>query len=201
MRHFGNCFSDESCCCGDLKRYFLIGLITAAVFLLEFFGSLHSHSLALLSDSFHSLGHILALGVMITIGLLSLTSNKKNQLQNRGSFLNGLIILGTSFYIVYEAMVRFFSPLAILTIPMLRYAIIGLLGNVVTFILQRKTEKNNLNDSFLTCLFYDLHNSILVIVSGIIVFWTGWLFIDLVASFILAGTMIYSSSKIIRDSC
>ncbi len=79
--------------------------------MIEFVGGLVSNSLALLSDSFHMLSDVLALG----LSMLAIYFASKSRLHDTFgylrfeilvAFLNGLALIVISIWILYEAIVR-----------------------------------------------------------------------------------------------
>jgi cobalt-zinc-cadmium efflux system protein len=86
---------------------------------------------------------------------------------------------------------------------MLSVAIIGLVVNIVlTIVLTRSTkEEENLNiKSALWHFIGDLLNSVGVIISAILIYFTGLTILDPVISIIIGGVIFIGGAKIIRES-
>ena len=107
-------------------------LITLA----EFIGGLLSGSLALISDAWHNLSDVLSL-------MLGYAGEKVSERQGGDHFtfglkrfeviialINAVSLLGIGIFIVYEAVQRFLTPVAVDVTIMIPVAIVGLAGNI-----------------------------------------------------------------------
>lgn len=86
---------------------------------------------------------------------------------------------------------------------MLTIASIGLFVNIIlTFVLTRSTkEEENLNiKSALWHFLGDLLSSVGIIISAVIIYFTGWTILDALISMIIAGIIFTGGAKIIRES-
>ena len=177
--------------------------------IVEIIGGIVSNSLALLSDSAHMISDVLALGLsMIAIYLASRPSNSRYtfgylRFEIIASFLNGLTLAIIAVGIFVEGVKRFIRPEDIDFKLMLIISTIGLIVNaVLTFVLSRSTkEEENLNvKSALWHFIGDLLSSIGVIVSAILIYFTGLNFFDPLISVIIGGIIFAGGFKIIRES-
>jgi len=186
------------------KRIGLAILINMGITLAEAIGGMLSGSLALLSDAGHNLSDVISL-------LLSLLGEKlsKKKPTPRHTFgfkrteiftalINSLSLIGIAFFIVVEAIKRIPSPPQLFIGIMLGVAIIGLFGNLFSMtILGRKESNLNIKAAYLH-LFYDAISSMAVIGSGILIYLTGWVIVDLIVSLLIAGMVIWSGLGIIK---
>lgn len=91
-------------------------IITLIFTIVEFVGGLYANSLALLSDSFHMLSDVLALGLsMLAIYFASKPPTKHYtygflRLEIIVAFLNGLALIVISLGIMYEGILRIIHP-------------------------------------------------------------------------------------------
>src|SRR3989338_6213791 len=121
-----------------LSRIRLAFLLTALGMLFEFIGGFLSNSLALLSDAGHMLTHLFALGTSYFAILLSLRPATKNRTYGfyraeiLAAFINGIVLVFISGYLVYEAVSRFISPEKIKVGQMLLVAGVGLVINGIS---------------------------------------------------------------------
>jgi cobalt-zinc-cadmium efflux system protein len=86
---------------------------------------------------------------------------------------------------------------------MLTIAVIGLIVNIVlTYVLSRsmKEEKNLNVQSALWHFIGDLLSSIGVIISAIIIFYTGWIFFDPIISMVIGAIIFTGGWRIVRES-
>lgn len=184
-------------------------MITLFFTVVEFVGGIVSNSLALLSDSFHMLSDVLALGLsMVAIYF----ANKKPtsnytfgflRFEILAAFLNGLALVIISLWIFYEAIMRIIYPKPVESGLMLVVATIGLVVNIVlTVILMRSLKsENNINiQSALWHFIGDLLNSVGVIVAVILIYFTDIQMIDPILSMIIAAVILRGGYKIIRNA-
>ncbi|MGQ9638730.1 MAG: cation diffusion facilitator family transporter [Thermodesulfobacteriota bacterium] len=186
------------------KRIGLAILINISISVAEAIGGMLSGSLALLSDAGHNLSDVISLGLSYLGEKLS--AKKPTPRHTFGlkrteiftALINSLSLIGIALFIVVEALRRI-SLLPKLSLGiMLGVAVIGLLGNLFSmFILGKKDNSLNIKATYLH-LFYDAVSSIAVIISGIIIYLTGWIIVDLAVSFLIAGMVLWSGLGIIK---
>ena len=155
----------------------------------EFVGIV-SNSLALLSDSFHMLSDVLALGFINGSDLFLEQATYKElyiwflRLEIIVAFLNGLALIVISLGIMYEGIMRIIHPRPVESGIMILIAFIGLIANIVlTIILMISLKKNNINiQSALWHFIGDLLNSLGIIVAFVLIHFTGWNIVDPIIS-------------------
>jgi cobalt-zinc-cadmium efflux system protein len=177
--------------------------------IVEIIGGLLSNSLALLSDSAHMISDVLALGLsMIAIYLATRPPNARFtfgylRFEIVASFLNGLALAIISVGIFVEGIRRFIKPETIDFKLMMVIASIGLVVNIVlTMVLSRSMkEEENLNvQSALWHFIGDLLSSVGVIVSAILIYFTGLLWFDPLISMVIGCIIFAGGWKIIKES-
>lgn len=104
-------------------------------------------------------------------------------------------------FIFYEAFQRFAQPAEVRTIEMLIIATFGLVANGLAAItLSSSTgESLNIKGAFLHVI-SDILGSIGAISAAVIMFFTGWYQVDPLVSVAIGILVLYSSSKLIRES-
>lgn len=192
------------------KKTLWITLILTVFFtIVEIIGGLLSNSLALLSDSAHMISDVIALGLSMTaIYLARRPPNAKYtfgflRFEIIASFLNGLALCVIAFGIFIEGIRRFINPEEIDFTLMITIASIGFVVNLVlTWVLSHShREEENLNiQSALWHFIGDLLSSAGVIVSAIIIYFTGWLFFDPLISVVIGGIIFVGGAKILREA-
>ena len=92
---------------------------------------------------------------------------------------NAALLFGVGAYVLYEAVRRFLAPVEVPGAALLTVAAIGLVVNVISFLLLRRSAKESLNlrGAFLE-VFSDMIGSAGVIVAGIVLITTGWPYVD-----------------------
>lgn len=143
-------------------------------------------SLTLLGDAGHMFTDVLGIGM--SLAALTLTSQRgKNPQRTFGLYrvevlaalTNALMLSAVSIYVLVEAIRRFSGPPEVDTGPMLVVAVLGLLANIVAFVLLRPGAKEsiNLKGAYLEAL-SDLLGSLSVIAAALIIAGTGWQLAD-----------------------
>jgi cobalt-zinc-cadmium efflux system protein len=192
------------------KRTLWITLMLTAFFtIVEIVGGLLSHSLALLSDSAHMISDVIALGLsMFAIYMATRPPNARYtfgylRFEIVASFLNGLALAIIAIGIFIEGINRIIHPVDIDFKLMLVIALIGLVVNLtLTIVLSRSMkEEENLNvQSALWHFFGDLLSSAGVIVSAVIIYFTGYTIFDPIISMVIGGIIFFGGARIIRES-
>lgn len=184
-------------------------IITLFFTIVEFAGGILSNSLALLSDSFHMLSDVIALGLsMVAIYFASRKPTAKYtfgylRFEIIAAFLNGLALAIISIWIFYEAIMRIIYPKPVESGLMLVIATIGLIVNIVlTIILMRSLKsENNINiQSALWHFIGDLLNSVGVILAVVLIYFTGIQMIDPILSMVIAVIILRGGYKIMRNA-
>ncbi len=172
----------------------------------ELAGGLLSGSLALISDATHNISDAIAL----IFGYLGeKVSEKKPDLEYSfglrrfeviTAVINAIALWAIGFFIIYEAILRWAEPVEINLKLMIPIAIIGLAGNMASiFILGREHKNMNARAAFLHLL-YDAITSVIVIATGILVYFTGALWLDPLVSIVISVFMIFSSYGILAEA-
>lgn len=155
--------------------------LTAGYMLAEAVTGILTQSLALLADAGHMLTDAGALG----LSLLAVWFSERPSTPERSfgyyraeilaAFVNALVLLLMSFYIVYEAWQRFKNPPVVIGWPMLIVASIGMVVNLVGIRLLGTFSGKSLNvrAAYLEVM-SDLLGSLGVVAAGVIVLTTGW---------------------------
>ncbi|MCG9804434.1 cation diffusion facilitator family transporter [Staphylococcus argenteus] len=184
-------------------------IITLLFTMIEFVGGLVSNSLALLSDSFHMLSDVLALGLsMLAIYFASKKPTARYtfgflRFEILAAFLNGLALIVISIWILYEAIVRIIYPQQIESGIMFLIASIGLLVNIILTIILVRSLKQEDNINIQSALWHfmgDLLNSIGVIVAVVLIHFTGWRIIDPIISIVISIIILRGGYKITRNA-
>lgn len=192
------------------KKTLWITLILTLFFtIVEVVGGLVADSLALLSDSAHMMSDVIALGLSLTaIYLATRNSNKTYtfgflRFEILASFLNGIALTIIAVGIFIEGIKRIINPREVDLQLMLIVASIGLLVNIIlTIVLIRSTKvENNLNiKSALWHFIGDLLNSVGVILSAVLIYFTDFLIFDPLISLVIGIVIFIGGAKIIREA-
>lgn len=175
--------------------------LTFTYFLVEVVVGYWTNSLALLSDAAHMLTDVIGLALALFANWMSrrpITARRSfgyYRLEILSAFVNALILIGISLYILVEAYGRFRNPPVVDSSNMTLVAFVGLLVNVLGIYLLRKGAKDSLNvkGAYLEVV-SDLLSSVGVIIAGLVMTYTGWYYADplfsaIIGLFILPRTL------------
>ncbi len=190
-----------------LSRLRLAILLTALGMLFEFAGGFLSNSLALISDAGHMLTHLFALGTSYFAIRLSMRPTTKNRTYGfyraeiLAAFINGVVLIFISGYLVYEAVLRFRSPEPIKISQMLLVAGSGLIINGISTALLAKFSMHDINirSAFLHEI-GDMVSSIAVVAAGVIILYTRSYFIDPLISLFICILIVIWAVRLIVES-
>jgi len=189
------------------KRLWIALIVSSLIVIVEFTGGFLGQSLALVSDSGHVLTDVLAVGV----GILTLRLGRKRHTARRtfgyhraeifAALINGSTLIAVALLIIYEAYLRLQQPPTVQGLLVLGIASVGLLGNLgIAGLLSRSGEANlNVRGVFLHTV-GDALSSVAVIVSSLIIIFTGYQGIDSLAAAIIGVLIMLSAYRLVRDS-
>lgn len=181
-------------------------IITFSFAIVEVFAGFMSNSLALISDAGHMVTDATALGLAL---MAQIIANKPPTAKNSfgygrtealAAFVNSLIMLAVIGWIVFEAIQRFAHPEPVKGAIVFVVATIGLIANlVVVWILSHDTKSVNIKAAMIHVI-GDLLGSIAAIISGIVIYKTGWLLIDPLLSIFVSLLILKSTISVLRES-
>lgn len=182
--------------------------LTAGGMVIEFVGGILSNSLALVSDAWHMLTHLFALGMSYFAILLSLRPITKKRTYGfyraevLAAFVNGIVLILIAVYIVYDAVMRFITPQEVKVGEMLFIAMIGLVVNGVSIALLAKASGHDLNiKSAILHELGDTISSVAVVAGGIAIFYTKNYIIDpILAVFICILIAVWAIKLLIESA-
>ena len=171
----------------DKKILALSFAIITGFMVVEFVGGYWFNSLALMADAGHMANDSLSLFLALLALFLSAQKQRYIALLNSGS----LIVV--ALMILVEAIQRWQNPIEMMALPMLGVASLGLLVNLLVAKIMLNSDHDNLNikAAYLHVL-TDLFGSIIAILSGLSVYFLGWLWVDPLASMILSVLVLKS---------
>lgn len=192
---------------GSARRLGLALGMVVVVMLVEIAGGIVSGSLALLADAAHMATDAFALGLaLVASRLVSRPGGPRHSYGLRrapvlAAFVNGLLLLLLSGWIVVEALQRFVAPPPVLAGTMLAVAVVGLLANVLSFWLLHGGDRHDLNlRAALLHVLGDLLGSVAAIAAALIMLTTGWLLADPLLSIGVALLVGFAAFNLLRQS-
>jgi cobalt-zinc-cadmium efflux system protein len=192
----------------QVNRSLIVGIFLNITFVIVEFGAgFFSSSLALISDAGHNLSDVASLALaLLAFKLLKSKPTEKFTYGYRKasiliSLLNAVILLVAVGSIGYESVQRFIVPKPVDTNVIIWVAAIGIVINAVSALLFfRDREKDlNLKGAYLH-LMIDALVSIGVVLSGVVMMYTQWLWIDPFISLVIMVVILTSTWNLLRDS-
>ncbi|CAN5727938.1 cation diffusion facilitator family transporter [soil metagenome] len=171
------------------KRLAISFVLILVFFVVEAVGGVLTNSLALISDAGHMLTDVIGLGMALAaIQLASRHSRRSDagqhtfglyRLEILAAFVNSLLLFGVAIYVLVEAARRITGDPEVLGLPMLIVASLGLVVNVIAFLLLRQGSKESINveGAYLEVL-ADTLGSVGVIIAAILLELFGWTWVD-----------------------
>ena len=174
--------------------------------LVEFVGGKLAHSLALIADAAHLVTDAGALGLaFFAAWIAAQPATRKmsygfHRVEILAALVNGVGLVTIALFVVREALRRFPSPPEPQSALMLGVGGAGLLFNlsIALFLARFARESVNVRSAFYHVL-ADLLGSLGVIVAGFVIWKTGWLYADPLASIGIAALIIWGAWRILRD--
>lgn len=192
----------------NFNRAFAIGTILNLLFVVieGWYGTI-SHSLALIADAGHNLSDVMTL--LLAWGTMAL-ANRSATARHTYGFKKATILasLGSATFlcaaigvIIWEALGRLNAPAPVQGMTMTIVAAIGVAINTATALLFMSGRKNDLNikGAFLH-MAADAAVSAGVVISGLIITFTGWNILDPVISIAIAFVILLSGWELLKDS-
>jgi cobalt-zinc-cadmium efflux system protein len=189
------------------RKLALVAVINSIGFVAELVGGLLFGSVALLSDAVHMLFDALAYIMAFAAAYVATNFDTSerwsyglHRLEPLSAFLNGALLIPMVGFILYESYQRFFHPVPIDTIPTLVLAVFGLLINAVSvYVIEGDEMSLNERGAFYHLL-GDAGGSIAVIVSVLVVEYTGIQMIDPITAVLISAIIVWSAVQLLKGS-
>lgn len=179
---------------------------TAGYAVVELGGGLWTGSLALLSDAGHMFSDVLALGLAATAARLAQRPAGHRhtygwaRAEVIGALVNSLLMLAIIAVLVVEAVARLHEPKPVAATGMILIAFIGMLVNIAVAWVMSRGEMTLGTRAALLHVLGDLVSSVAAVAAGVVIYATGWLPIDPILSLVIAGLILVSTLRLLRDT-
>lgn len=181
--------------------------LTGVYFIIELGIGLWTGSIAVISDAFHTFSAVGGVLVAIFAARLAKRPADPNfsfgwyRSEIIGALVNGGFLLVMAVVVIIMAAMRLTSPIDLPTGPMLLAAAGGLLTEFVSLGLIWKQSKSDLNvRGALWHIIQTFVGSLLIIVTALVIKFTGFLLIDPILGMVFGFVLIWASWGILRDS-
>jgi cobalt-zinc-cadmium efflux system protein len=192
----------------NYDRAFAVGVaLNVSFVLLEFTFGFLSNSLALIADAGHNLSDVLGLLLAWGASVLArrLPSNKRTYGLRRASILaalgNAALLFVAVGGIAWEAIRRFANPAPVESGVVMAVAAVGIVINTITalMLMRGSHEDLNLRGAFLH-MAADALVSLGVVMSGLLILFTNWLWLDPVTSLAIVAVIIWGTWGLAKES-
>jgi cobalt-zinc-cadmium efflux system protein len=189
-------------------RAFVIAITLNSVFVaVEFIYGFIANSTALMADAGHNLSDVL--GLVLAYGAMLLARKPPSQRYTyglRGSSIlaalgNAMLLFVACGAIGWEALQRLTNPPTVVSTTVMWVAGLGILINGLSAWLFMKGSKSDLNirGAYLHMV-ADAAVSLGVVLSGVLMLYTGWFLVDPLMSLVIVAVILWSSWALLRES-
>ena len=206
--HDGDGHSHAPAVSAGNERVVLIGfLLTAGFMVAEIIAGLLSGSLALIADA----GHMLTDAAALLLAWAAFRFGRRAsdgkrtfgymRLEVVAGLINAVTLFALVGWIIYEAIQRFMTPHDVLAGPMFVVAVLGLVVNIVVFLVLARGDKDHVNiRGAMVHVLGDLLGSVAAIAAAVTIWLTGWMPIDPILSVLVSLLILRSAWRLFRNS-
>ncbi len=176
---------------GGSKNILIAFILNASFAVIELIGGYFTNSVAIYSDALHDFGDSLAL-------LFSYFAEKISQKESDRKYtfgyrrfsmlsaiINGVILIGGSIFVIYEAVSRLYDPQELKPEGMIGLAVLGIAVNAIAAF--RLSKDDGMNAKMVMYhLLEDLFGWVAVLAVSIILLFKPWYFLDSVLSILIS---------------
>jgi cobalt-zinc-cadmium efflux system protein len=188
------------------RRMLIAAAINGAMVGLEVAGGIITGSLALLADAGHVLSDLGAIALaLFAARIAGRAAGPRRTFGYQRSeviaaLVNGLTLVAIAVVIVVGAVDRLSDPPDVEGVGVVVLGLLSLVGNAgATWVLARG-EREDLNlEAVLRHSFADALGSVGVVISGVVILATDWTLIDPLIAIVIAGLIVASSVRLIRE--
>jgi cobalt-zinc-cadmium efflux system protein len=180
--------------------------INAALVVAGVIGGILTGSLALLADAGHVLSDLGAIGLaLLAVALASRSGGPRRTFGYQRSeviaaLTNGLTLVAVAVLVVVAAVHRLGDPSDVKGAGVIVLGLVALAGNLAATWVLARGGRDDLNlEAVLRHSFADALGSLGVVVAGVVIAITGWNTIDPLVGIAIAGLILLSSVRLVRD--
>jgi cobalt-zinc-cadmium efflux system protein len=189
------------------SQKFKLSLVTNSLFaFIELLFGIFANSLTLISDALHNWTDSLTLLIAFIADRIShrrADNHNSYGLKRAGiiaSLLNSFILILMAGYIFWQAYQRFWNPEPVNGGIVVLISLLGILANgFVARLFHSERGDLNVKSAYLNMLF-DALASVGALVAGLIIYFTGILWVDSIISFVIGGLLLYGAIDVVRDA-
>lgn len=189
------------------RKLLLSILLNSVITIAQVIGGLISGSLSLLSDALHNFSDVISLFISYIADKFSRKSASVTKTfgykraEIIAAFVNAATLIIVAFYLVFEAVLRFFNPQAVESDLVIWLAILGIVFNGFSVLLLHKDSKNNMNmRSAYLHLLTDMAASVAVLVGGLLMKYFEWFWVDSLLTVLIAAYLLIMGFDLLKNS-
>jgi cobalt-zinc-cadmium efflux system protein len=181
--------------------------LTGVYFLIEMGIGLWTGSIAVISDAFHTFSAVG--GVLVAVAAARLARRPADEKRSFGwyraeiigALVNGGFLLGMALVVIVMGAMRLFDPIELPTGPMLLAAAGGVVTEVISLGLIWQKSQSDLNvKGALWHIIQTFVGSLLIIVTALVIYFTGFLLIDPILGIAFGFVLLWASWAILREA-
>ena len=189
------------------KALVISAWLTGIYFVIELAVGLWTGSIAVLSDAFHTLSAVG--GVLVAILAQRIAARPADAQRSFGwyraeiigALVNGGFLLGMALLVIWMGVMRLGNPIHLPTGPMLWVAFGGLVTEIISLGLMWKSSRDDLNArGALWHIIQTFVGSLLIIVTALVIQFTGFLQIDPILGAAFGVVLLWASIGVIREA-
>ena len=189
------------------KALMISAWLTGVYFVIELAIGLWTGSIAVLSDAFHTLSAVG--GVLVAIIAQRIARRPADSARSFGwyraeiigALVNGGFLLGMALLVIWMGAMRLGNPIHLATGPMLLVAFGGLVTEVISLGLMWQSSKDDLNArGALWHIIQTFVGSLLIIVTALVIEFTGFLAIDPILGMAFGVVLLWASVGVIKEA-
>lgn len=182
-------------------------LLNVVITVAQIIGGIISGSLALISDALHNLSD--ALAVLLAWIANYLAGKPRTHRVSFGfqraeilaAFINALVLIAISVYLVIEAIRRFIHPEVVDPLWMFWLGLLGLVANGISVMILYGGRKHNINmKAAYLHLLGDAMTSLAVVAGAIAIHAMGWFWVDPLITLLISFYLMFHTCTILRES-
>ena len=189
------------------QRLGLTIILNVVITVAQVIGGVISGSLALISDALHNLSDGFAVALAYFADRLSHREKTAKgtfgfkRAEILAAFINALILIAISFYLMVEAVQRYIDPQVIDYRWMLWMGLLGVVANGFSVFLLHGDQHKNLNiKAAYLHLMGDALTSLAVIAGAICIWQWGWYWIDPTVTLLISFYLLFHTYKLLKES-
>lgn len=173
--------------------------------LLEALGGWWAQSLALLGDAGHMVSDATALGLAALAAHIAKRPPSLRHSYGLGraevvaALINGVFMMAVVALIIGAAINRLQQPVPVAGGAVMAIAFVGLLVNLVVAWMLSRGERTLNSRAALLHVLGDTLASVAALISGVVIYYTGWLPVDPLLSLFICILILYSAARLLRE--